>query len=80
MEVVLTDISSNVNIKIKNAKVTKLYSKYPMYCIANHRFSITLHSSREAFEISKATKKKVYEIINPPQFRGCFVIPSINLN
>jgi hypothetical protein len=80
LEVVLTDISSNVNIKIKNAKVTKLYSRYPMFNIANHKFSITLTSSRDAYEISKSIKKKVFEIINPPQFRGCFVVPSINLN
>jgi hypothetical protein len=80
MEVILTDISSNINILIRNAKITKLYSKYPMYCIANHKFAITLSSTRDAHEISKATKKKVYEILSPPQFKSCFVIPSINLN
>jgi hypothetical protein len=80
MEIVLTDISSNINILVRNAKVTKLYSKYPMYCIANHTFSITLASSRDAFEISKNIKKKVYEILSPPQFKNLFVIPSIPLN
>jgi hypothetical protein len=79
-EITLTDISSGINILIRKPKVTKLYSKYPMYCIANSHFSITLHSSREAFEISKSIKKKVYEILSPPQFKNCFVIPSINLN
>jgi hypothetical protein len=80
MEVVLTDIASNCNILIRNAKVTKLYSRYPMFNIANHKFSVTLHSSKEAFEISKTVKKPVYEIINPPQFKNLFVIPSIPLN
>jgi hypothetical protein len=51
-----------------------------MFNVANHRFSITLFSSREAYEISKTVKKPVYEIINPPQFKNLFVIPSINLN
>jgi hypothetical protein len=79
MEVLLTDISSNITILVRKAKITKLYSKYPMYCVANHKFAVTLSSTRDAYEISKNIKKKVYEIINPP-FRGCFVIPSINLN
>ncbi|MCR6692504.1 MAG: hypothetical protein MRT15_08940 [archaeon YNP-LCB-003-016] len=80
MEVLLRDVSSNINILVRKAKVVRLHSKYPMYCISNHSTSITIFSSKEAYEASKALNVKVFEVINPPQFRSLLVIPNIPLN
>jgi len=74
VEVVLTDITSNIAITIKKAKITRLYSRFPMYCISNHKFSVTVASRLSS------KNRRIYEVIAPDVFKGIFVTSNIPLN